>query len=154
VEVRRLTFNCLNDRFAANIKRFPVFYPEGGFPMPSYKYDHVHLVSAAPEKTAEFYTKTFGATVGKTMNFPGGMTLIPLDLNGSRILVSNTRTQPPVYGLEHFGLTTDNIEESVKELKAKGVKFQMEVTRLAPGVKVAFLWAPENVLVELVEAKS
>jgi catechol 2,3-dioxygenase-like lactoylglutathione lyase family enzyme len=121
--------------------------------MPNYKYGHVHLISPAPEKTAEFYAKSFGAKVGNTLKFPDGGIMVPVDMKGSTILISNTSAQPPVYGLEHFGLTTDNIEASVKELKAKGVKFQMEVTQMGPGVRIAFFWAPENVLIELVETK-
>ena len=122
--------------------------------MPKYKYDHVHLVSPAPEKTAEFYARTFGAAVGKTMNFPNGMQLVPVDLKGSRILISNAGSLPGVNGLEHFGVSTDNIDEAAKELKAQGVKFQLDITQLAPGVRIAFIWAPEKVLIELVEDKS
>jgi hypothetical protein len=40
----------------------------------------------------------------------------------------------------------------VADLKAKGVRFRDEIKVARPGLRIAFLWAPENVLVELVES--
>ena len=37
------------------------------------------------------------------------------------------------------------------DLKAKGVQFKEEIREIRPGVKISFLWAPENVLIELLE---
>jgi catechol 2,3-dioxygenase-like lactoylglutathione lyase family enzyme len=122
--------------------------------MPNYKYHHVHLISPDPEKTAEFYARMFGAQKGAAAKTPSGAMSVSLKLNGSSILVGGPRTQPPEYGLNHFGIATDDIEAAVKELKAAGVKFQVEITAIRPGVKIAFFWAPENVLIELVEDKS
>ncbi len=119
--------------------------------MPNYKYHHTHLISPDPNKTADFYVKMFGAQKGPGMKTPSGATAVPLKLNGSSILVSGPRTQPANYGLNHFGISTDDIETTVKELKASGVKFQTEITQTASGSKIAFFWAPDNVLIELVQ---
>jgi lactoylglutathione lyase len=121
--------------------------------MPEYQYDHIHLISQDPDKTAEFYIENFGAKAMKRMSLHSGRASIFLDLKGAKIIVSNSLNENPILGFEHFGFTTDNIEASVTELKAKGVKFQMEITSIGPGIKVAYFWAPENVLVELVEDK-
>lgn len=122
--------------------------------MPKIKFHHTHLISPDPEKTAEFYVKNFGAQKAPPMKLPSGAMSVPLILNGSSILVSSPRTQPAKYGLDHFGISSDNIEATVKQLKASGVKFQMELTEIRPGTRIAFFWAPENVLIELVEEKS
>ena len=37
------------------------------------------------------------------------------------------------------------------ELKVKGGEFRDEIREVRPGVKISFLWAPENVLIELLE---
>ena len=58
------------------------------------------------------------------------------------------------YGIEHFGIITDDIEAAVTDLKAKGVKFRDEVRVALPGLKISFLWAPENVLIEIMERSS
>ena len=130
--------------------------------MAKYWYDHVHLMSPDPSKTAQFYEQMFGAKMGDTRTFPDGRISVALDLNGQSILILQPKDQSKSatiaavnnYGLEHFGIRTDNLEVAVKELKAKGVKFQMEITVPRPGIKIAFLWAPENVLIELVERTS
>ena len=54
-------------------------------------------------------------------------------------------------GLDHFGLTTDDLEGAVKELKAKGVAFTMEPREIRPGTKIAFITAPQNVSIELLQ---
>ena len=54
-------------------------------------------------------------------------------------------------GLEHFGLTVDNIDAAVAELKGKGVAFTMEPKTIRPGVRIAFLTAPQNVSIELIQ---
>ena len=125
--------------------------------MPNYWYDHVHLVSADPLKTAEFYEKMFGAKRVGIRELPDGRTLVDLVLNESSIKVSQPKAQSLVpsasqtgNGLDHFGLKTDNLEAAVDELKAKGVKFVQEITPL-PGVKVSFFLAPEDALIELLE---
>jgi predicted enzyme related to lactoylglutathione lyase len=121
--------------------------------VPEYNYEHVHLISADPEKTADFYIRLLGAKQLASATLPGGMKMVRLDLGGSLIIISSSRVQPPVYGLDHFGLTTDDLDASVTELKAAGCKFRMEPTEIAPGTRIAFFWTPENVLIELVETR-
>jgi catechol 2,3-dioxygenase-like lactoylglutathione lyase family enzyme len=52
-----------------------------------------------------------------------------------------------------LGLTVDGIDALVAELKAKGVEFSRGPTTVRPGVRVAFLRAPEGVSIELLERK-
>jgi catechol 2,3-dioxygenase-like lactoylglutathione lyase family enzyme len=122
--------------------------------MATIKFHHTHLISAEPEKTADFYVKMFGAKKGETRKMPNGSISVPLDLNGSPIMVSSPRLQPPKYGLDHFGISTTDMDSTIKELKAAGVKFQMEPTEIRPGMRIAFFWGPENVLIEIAEEKA
>lgn len=130
--------------------------------MANYWYDHVHLISPDPVKTAEFYEEMFNAKRVSVGELGAGRVSVMLDLNGSRVLVMSPTVQPGTgpsarvddYGLEHFGIRTDNLEAAVAELKAKGVKFKEEIREIRPGVKISFLWAPENVLIELLERSS
>jgi len=125
--------------------------------MPSYWFDHVHLNSPDPLKAAEFYEQILGAKKIRTGELPGGRTLIDLDLNGLVIKVTHPRDKTlsfmTDYGLDHFGLATDDLQEAVDDLKAKGVKFLQEITGLRHGVKISFFLTPENVWIELVERK-
>ncbi len=128
--------------------------------MPSYCYDHIHLISPDPVKTAEFYERMFNAKRVSVTERGAGRVSVELDLNGSRVLVMNPRVQPETgpsarvdnYGLEHFGIRTNDLETAVADLKAKGVKFKEEIRVASSGAKISFLWAPENVLIELLES--
>ena len=130
--------------------------------MPGYWYDHVHLISSDPVKTAEFYEKMFNARRVSVSELEAGRVMVELDLNGSRVLLMSRRVPSETApgsagagdGLEHFGIRTDNLEAAVADLKAKGVQFKEEIREVGPGLKISFLLAPENVLVELLEISS
>ena len=124
--------------------------------MPHYWFDHVHLNSPDFLKTADFYEEMFGARRVVVRELTGGRTMAALALNGTEIKVTHPKAQmlvpPPTgYGLDHFGLRTDNIELAVEDLKAKGVKFVQEVTEVRPGDKISFFLGPEDVLIELLQ---
>ena len=126
--------------------------------MPSYYYDHVHLISPDPLKTAQFYEEMFNAKRVSVRELSRGGINVELDLNGSRVLVMSPSGGPASteagHGLGHFGIRTDDLEIAVADLKAKGVKFKEEMRVASSGAKVSFLWAPENVLIELLERGS
>lgn len=127
--------------------------------MAKYWFDHVHLVSKDPLKTAEFYEKSF-ARKESVNTLPDGRTIVSLSFDGASIKITNPRAKPLVpntlpdgCGLEHFGIRTDNIEKTVAELKAKGAKFVQEITQVNPKTKIAFFVSPESILIELLEVK-
>ncbi len=119
--------------------------------MPTYYHDHVHLTSPDPLKTAEFYEKIFGAKRERVVELPDGRLHVFLTLNSSRIVVTRPVGDKPFYGLEHFGFVTDNIEDTMVQLKAAGMKIRDEIKEVPGGVKYAFFWAPDNVLIELIQ---
>ncbi len=125
--------------------------------MPEYRFHHVHLHSPDPLKTADFYEKALNAEI-VTRTEPGDDNArVELRLGGTRVLImKGTPAAEPVVGasLDHLGLRTDDMDASVSELKAHGAEFRGEVRDFGPGVRIAFFWAPENVLVELVEVKT
>jgi catechol 2,3-dioxygenase-like lactoylglutathione lyase family enzyme len=129
--------------------------------MATYRYDHVHIISPDPEAAAKFYVEKFGATIKSTGTAPDGTAMFAVDLNGSNIFVKGRAQKPSAaapapgstYGLEHFGIVTDDLDAAVKELKAKGVKFTQEITNFRPGIRISFLLGPDNTLIELLERK-
>ena len=62
--------------------------------MPNYWFDHVHLNSPDPIKTAEFYEKMFGARRVGLREMADGRTMVDLDLSGTSIKVTHPRAQP------------------------------------------------------------
>ncbi len=125
---------------------------------PTYRFEHLHLLSRNPEATAEYYRKMFDAQVIKTPQ-PDGSTRIDLDLNGLAIYIMRVKPDEDVplgppgryLGLDHFGFLVDNLDETVAELKKRGGEFVIEPRTVRPGLRIAYIRAPENVRIELVE---
>jgi catechol 2,3-dioxygenase-like lactoylglutathione lyase family enzyme len=121
--------------------------------MPIVTWDHVHLRSPDPEATAAWLEKVLGGVIIR------GANRIDVKLGGANVFIAKVEpgdgvNSPPVtpyQGLDHFGLRVNGIDAVVAELKAKGVHFTMEPTTVRPGVRVAFLRAPEGVSIELLD---
>ncbi|MFO1025426.1 MAG: VOC family protein [Acetobacteraceae bacterium] len=125
--------------------------------MARFTWEHIHLRSPDPEATAIWYQDKLGAEVVRTPQ-KDGSTRIDLNLSGQKVFIAKAEPgkaadapSSPYMGLDHFGMTVDDIQAAVKELKAKGVPFTMDPTTIRPGVTIAFLTAPENVSIELIQ---
>ena len=123
--------------------------------MPIVTWDHVHLRSPDPEATAVWLQDILGGVIIR------GPSRIDVKLGGANVFIApvtagdgvNSPPLTPYQGLDHFGLTVDGIDALVAELKAKGVEFTRGPTTVRPGVRVAFLRAPEGVSIELLERR-
>ncbi len=124
--------------------------------MVTYSYDHIHLRSQDPMATAQYFNKMFDAKILESVQ-SDGQSRIDLDINGLIIFIAqadeNTPEGPvePHLGLDHFGLRVDNLAEAAADLKAKGAEFASEPRDLRPGLKIAFVRAPGDVRIELLE---
>ena len=123
--------------------------------MATFTYDHMHLRSPNPEKTAQWYERMFGAEVLRTTQ--QGKPRIDLKLGGANIFIAETTPEvnpaptTPYQGLDHFGLSVSGIDAIAADLKAKGVEFTREPTTVRPGVHICFLRGPEGVSIELLD---
>lgn len=123
--------------------------------MPTFIYDHIHLRSPDPEATAQWYERVFGAEVIRIEQ--QGAPRIDLKIGGTNIFLAaspqgeQAAAGHPHQGLDHFGFRVSGLDAIVDEMKAKGVQFTREPTTMRPGVRVAFLTAPEGVSIELLE---
>jgi len=129
--------------------------------MQDYTVDHIHLNSIAPFETAQWFADSFGAEVINPWTDDNGIAHVTVNLKGSNIFVKGPTNNPAAgsgasstYGIEHLAFHTDDIERSVADLKAKGVKFELDVSpTLLPNIRHAFLRGPDNVLIELLERR-
>ena len=125
--------------------------------MPTCTWDHIHLRSADPEATAQWFEKMLGAQVLRTMQ--QGKPRIDLKLGGANIFIApvapgdgvNAAPVTPYQGLDHFGLTVSGIDTIAAELKSKGVEFTKEPHVPRPGIKICFLRGPQGVSIELLD---
>ena len=124
--------------------------------MTTYTYDHIHLRSREPMETAKYFETMFGAAIIESVQ-SDGQPRIDLDVNGLTIFIAaadeSTPAGPvdPHLGLDHFGFKVDDIEQAAAELKEKGAEFDLEPMQLRPDIKIAFVRAPGDVRIELVQ---
>ena len=121
--------------------------------MPEYWFDHIHLRSPDPVKTAEFYEQMFGAKRVSMRDEGDGRAMVKLDLKGITILINQQTGEGAQTGLVHFGIRTDRLDEAVAAMKERGVKFTQNIRQVRPNFKMSFLVAPEDVSIELQEGQ-
>jgi lactoylglutathione lyase len=125
---------------------------------PVYTYDHMHIRSRNPKATAQYYHHMFDAKILESVQ-SDGKSRVDLDLNGLTIFIAPVPPEAempsaptePYLGLDHFGLRVDNLAAAAAELKRRGAVFMLEPRTIRPGVKIAFIQAPDNVRIELLE---
>ena len=131
--------------------------------MRDYRFDHVHLRSPDPDATAKFFETMFGAEAKRDIYPPGtlypGQMRVSLTVGGQKILIAPKHPDDPMtaapafpyYGLEHIGLTVDNVDEACDELRKKGAEIAVGPLTRSPGLRLAFVRGPEGIMVELVQ---
>ena len=131
--------------------------------MRDYRYDHVHLRATDPDAMGRFFETMFGAEVTRGVYPPGtlypGQMRVSMRVGGQKVLVApahpNDPTGPapqfPYYGVEHIGLTVDDVDAAVAELRAKGAEIAIGPLTRNPGLRLAFVRGPDGVMVELVQ---
>ena len=121
--------------------------------------NHLHFRSEDPDAAAKWYCDNFSAEI--TSERPLSTTKsIQLELNGEPMMTISGRAEgedpvagstDPRYGLDHFGFETDDLEQLAAKLKGNGVKFNCEPWTMPSGSMVAFVVAPDEVSVELIQ---
>ena len=128
--------------------------------MATFTYDHIHIRSTDPEKTAQYYARMFDAEIIRTMQ--DGKERIDMKIGGSNVFIApvtagsgvNPPPVTPYQGLDHFGLLVNDIDTVYADLKAKGAEFTMELKQARPGVRICFVRGPEGVSIEILERKA
>ena len=124
--------------------------------MVTYSYDHIHLRSREPMDTARYFNQMFGAEIKESIQ-SDGQSRVDIDINGLIIFIAKAEESTPAgpvapyVGLDHFGLRVENLDAAAADLKAKGAEFSMEPKDLRQGLRIAFVRAPGDVRIELLE---
>ncbi len=126
--------------------------------MSDFTYDHVHLRSPDPDATAAYYERMFGAKIIKSV-MSNGLPRTDMELGGVMVFIAQVpadaalseKPEGSYVGLDHLGLRVRNIDRVCEELKAKGAEFTVEPKTIRPGVRIAFVKGPQNVLIELLD---
>lgn len=130
--------------------------------MPSYRFDHIHLNSQDPQAAAEYYRRIFGARIIESIQLDG-QPRFDVDLDGLMIFIRKVSPDAKevvgpaagAIGISHFGLCVDDLDDAIARLKRAGAKLAVEphTSERKAGLRIAFVEAPERVLIELLERR-
>ena len=126
--------------------------------MATYTYDHIHLRTRDPMGMAQYFHKMFDATILESVQ-SDGRARVDIDIDGLIVFIApvsaDAQIEPeprePHLGLDHFGFRVESVDETVAELKRRGAEIVDEPRTIRPGVRIAFVRAPDNVRIELLE---
>jgi len=132
--------------------------------MPTYGYSHIQINVKDLDRAIDFYQRMFDAELEYKAEYLPGRTSARLTINAMAIQLSdrlyplNAPDRPgdsePHLGLEHFGLEVDDFDAAIEDLRAKGAEFLMEPHEFRPGLRIAFIKAPEEVRIEILQRSS
>ena len=126
----------------------------------AYEFNHVHLKSPDPEKTANWYVKAFNFKIISDTVRPVGDRFVRCETSdGIVVNISGARTNEQMgngdatahWGLEHFGINVDDMDAEIKRLEGLGAELIEGPIDAASGMRIAFIKAPDDVRIELLQ---
>jgi len=127
----------------------------------AYRINHIHLKASDPRRTAEWYVGAFGFKIvnDETRVFGDRFIRCQSEDGGMAVNISGARTGETLqpgnasahFGLEHFGFDSVEIEADIRRLEGLGAKLLEGPIALPNGGRIAFLRAPDDTRVELVQ---
>ena len=127
----------------------------------AFRINHIHLKAPDPRRTAEWYVKAFDFKIvnDETRVFGDRFIRCQSVDGGMAVNISGPRTGEKLgpgdasahFGLEHFGFDTTEIEGDIRRLEGLGAQLLEGPIQLPNGVRIAFLRAPDDTRVELVQ---
>ena len=122
-------------------------------------FHHIHLLSENPHVTTQWYVHNLGAWIEDEADVRGSVRirvcLGEAKLNISGLRPGKTVAMPgkgKVAGIDHFALTTDDIESLMHQLEENEVKIVEPIFTTTAGGRAFFIDGPDGVLIEILEA--
>ncbi len=130
----------------------------------SLEFDHIHIKSSDPGKTASWYVDAFNFKIISDIVRVWGDRFIRCEtVDGTIVNISGSRTNERMgegdagahWGLEHFGIKVDDIDYEIDRLTKLGAELlEGPIDVPGPGLRIAFIKAPEDVRIELLQHPS
>lgn len=124
--------------------------------MPVTKLLHTRMRVSDMDETIAFYTRVLGLEVMERKTSPRGSHLAFLKVPNSEELIELASFPPsgPVRvqeDLVHLAFQVDNLDETMRDLTAKGLTITDGPTRTSSGSRFIFIDAPDGYEIELIE---
>lgn len=125
------------------------------------RFDHVHLLSKDPVRTAQWYADNLDARIARSVEVRGAPQVY-VQFGDSYVIVRGRRgEESPTgkdaleWGIDHFGVRVQgDFDAFCARLKQKGVTFSVEPRDFNESTRIAFIEAPDGVSVELLSRKA
>ena len=127
----------------------------------AFRINHIHLKAPDPRKTADWYVKSFNFKIlsDETRVFGDRFVRCTSEDGGIAVNISGARTGERLgqgdasahHGLEHFGFDSANLEADIARLEKLGCPLLEGPIQVPNGPRIAFLRAPDDVRIELIE---
>ena len=126
----------------------------------AYEFHHVHIKSADPKKTADWYVRAFNFTILSDTQRPWGDRMVRCGMaDGSGVNISNARTGETLgdadagahLGLEHLGIKVDDVDAEIERLTQLGAELLEGPLDVPDGPRIAFLKTPVDVRIEIIQ---
>jgi lactoylglutathione lyase len=117
---------------------------------------HTRMRVSDMDQTVQFYTGVLGLEVMERKTSPRGSHLAFLKVPNSEELIELASYPPsgPVTvqeDLVHLAFQVDNLDDTMRELSAKGIKITDGPTQSSSGSRFIFIDAPDGYEIELIE---
>ena len=129
----------------------------------AYRINHIHLKAPDPRKTAEWYANAFAFKIlsDEVRVFGDRFVRCQSEDGGMMVNISGARSGETLgpgdarahHGLEHFGFDSESLEADIARLEGLGARLLEGPIQVPNGPRIAFLWAPDDVRVELIERR-
>lgn len=127
----------------------------------AYRIKHIHLKAPDPRRTADWYVKAFAFKIvnDEVRVFGDRFVRCQSEDGGMMVNISGARTGERLgpgdasahHGLEHFGFDSEHLETDIARLEGLGARLLEGPIQIPNGPRIAFLRAPDDVRVELIE---
>jgi catechol 2,3-dioxygenase-like lactoylglutathione lyase family enzyme len=123
-------------------------------------FDHVHLVSNAPDAAAAWYVDKLAGRIERRYEMRGAPQIF-VAVGNATLIIRGQRTgeradakQGLEWGVDHFGFGVEgDFDGYCAGLEAAGVEFSLGPTDVNPTTRIAFIRAPDGVSIELLQRR-
>ena len=125
-----------------------------------YSFDHIHVYCSDLAASERWFTDGLGAEVAGRPE-SRGVPSVRLKLGGANVYLRPRRDDEDLaqagvqhFGTDHFGLRVADVDATVEALRKRGVTIEVEPWDFSPGSRIAFVKGPDQVRIELVQART
>ena len=123
-------------------------------------FEHVHIISKDPKSAADWYVEKMSGKIVKSVDLRGAPQVF-VAFEGAMLFIRGQRPGEQAeekpgfqWGIDHFAFgVKGDFDQYCHELKAKGVKFTLDPVDFTPMVRIAYIEAPDGIVIELTQRK-